>query len=751
MCPSIRERVAETVLGILVVLVTLVPGAWGQADVQGQWSTLPYLMPTDSVHTELLYNGKVLIIAGSKSTDGTPSKEAALWDPQAGTITTQSTSWYMFCNGMVAFPDGRVLIDGGTIQSNPFLGSAQAAIYDPATNTFTNTANMAHGRWYPTLTTLSDGRIMTFSGLNETNGATNNAVEIYTVGSGWSSQYVANWTPPLYPRMHLLPSGNVFYSGSTSPSRLFNPTTHAWTTVANTNLDLTRTYGSSVLLALTPANNYRPKVMLLGGGIPTATATTEIIDLGASTPAWVYGPDMSQARVEMDAVLLPNGKILAVGGSSTDEDASTASLNADLYDPDTNSFSSAGKNTYPRLYHTESLLMPDATVWLAGSNPSSGVYEQHMEIYKPAYLFTRDANNNVVAAARPTITSAPSAINWSTQFTVSTPDAASIASAVLMRLGSSTHGQDMEARLVGLSFTAGSGTLTLTGPPTANIAPPGYYMLFLLNQQGVPSVAKILSLGGSGPPPPPPPSGISFVQSNSGPATIQASNTTVAVSYTASQTAGDTNIVVVGWGDTSSTISSVTDSKSNSYALAVGPTSGTGLRQSTYYARNIAGGSTTVTVTFNKAAAYPDVRILEYSGLDASTPLDKAVGAAGSGTTANSGTVSTTTASELIFGAGTSGSSFTGAGSGFTSRMINRYGNIAEDKTVASTGSYNATATEASGVWVMQVATFRGSGQNPPPPPPAPTVSVDLAGIRNDGGRDGSHHHRHRASWRARR
>ena len=722
MCPSIRERVAETVLGILVVLVTLVPGAWSQADVQGQWSTLPYLMPTDSVHTELLYNGKVLIIAGSKSTDGTPSKEAALWDPQAGTITTQSTSWYMFCNGMVAFPDGRVLIDGGTIQSNPFLGSAQAAIYDPATNTFTNTANMAHGRWYPTLTTLSDGRIMTFSGLNETNGATNNAVEIYTVGSGWSSQYVANWTPPLYPRMHLLPSGNVFYSGSANPSRLFNPTTHTWTTVGNTNLGSIRTYGSSVLLSLTPANNYRPKVMLLGGGIPTATATTEIIDLGASSPAWQWGPDMSQARVEMDAVLLPNGKILAVGGSSTDEDASTASLNADLYDPDTNSFSSAGKNTYPRLYHTESLLMPDATVWLAGSNPSSGVYEQHMEIYKPAYLFTRDANNNVVAAARPTITSAPSAINWSTQFTVSTPDAASIASAVLMRLGSSTHGQDMEARLVGLSFTAGSGTLILTGPPTANIAPPGYYMLFLLNQQGVPSVAKILSLGGSGPPPPPP-GGITFVQSNSGPATIQASNTTVAVSYTASQTAGDTNIVVVGWGDTSSTISSVTDSKSNSYALAVGPTSGTGLRQSTYYAKNIAGGSTTVTVTFNKAAAYPDVRVLEYSGLDASTPLDKAVGAAGSGTTANSGTVSTTTASELIFGAGTSGSSFTGAGSGFTSRMINRYGNIAEDKTAASTGSYNATATEASGVWVMQVATFRGSGQNPPPPPPAPTVS----------------------------
>ena len=200
---------------------------------------------------------------------------------------------------------------------------------------------------------------------------------------------------------------------------------------------------------------------------------------------------------------------------------------------------------------------------------------------------------------------------------------------------------------------------------------------------------------------------IAFVQSNSGPSTIQASNTTVAVTYPTAQTAGDLNLVVVGWGDTSSTISSVSDSRGNVYTLAVGPTSGSGLRQSIYYAKNIVGGSTTVTVTFNQAAAYPDVRILEYSGLDTSSPLDKTAGAAGTGTAANSGSATTTTANELIFGAGTSGTRFSAAGSGYTSRMINLYGNIAEDKTVLSTGSYNATATEVSGVWVMQMATFK--------------------------------------------
>jgi hypothetical protein len=165
--------------------------------------------------------------------------------------------------------------------------------------------------------------------------------------------------------------------------------------------------------------------------------------------------------------------------------------------------------------------------------------------------------------------------------------------------------------------------------------------------------------------------------------------------------------VVVGWGDTTSSISSVTDNRGNTYTLAAGPTTNTGLQQSIYYAKNIAGGSTTVTVKFNKAASYPDVRILEYSGANTSSPLDGKAAAAGSGTTANSGAVTTTSANELIFGAGTTGTQFSAAGSGFVNRMINVYGNIAEDKTVTSTGSYNATATTGSSVWVMQVVTFK--------------------------------------------
>jgi hypothetical protein len=478
---------------IALVACALVTSSAAQANLQGQWSTLSSPMPINPVHVALLNTGKVLIVSGSGNVAGNTNYQAATWDPQTNAITTQPITWDMFCNGMVLLPDGRPFINGGTLQYDPFHGELRSAVFDPATNTFTNVQSMAHGRWYPTVTMLGDGRLMTFSGLDE-NGNTNSSVEIYSVSSGWSSPFSASWTPPLYPRMHLLPNGKVFYSGATTLSRIFDPSAHTWANVATTNYSSSRTYGTSVLLPLTPANNYNPRVIILGGGNP-ATATTEIIDLGAATPRWNWGPNMSQPRIEMGATILPDGKILATGGSLNDEDTTTASLNADLYDPATNTFSSAGANSYARLYHSVSLLLPDGTVWLAGGNPQRGSYEQNMEIYQPAYLFTKDATGNVAFAARPTISSSPTGVSYGSSFIVQTPDAARISSVALIRNGSPTHAFDQDQRFVGLSFTAGSGALSVTAPSNGNIAPPGYYMLFLVDSSGVPSVAKFVQVG----------------------------------------------------------------------------------------------------------------------------------------------------------------------------------------------------------------------------------------------------------------
>jgi hypothetical protein len=197
---------------------------------------------------------------------------------------------------------------------------------------------------------------------------------------------------------------------------------------------------------------------------------------------------------------------------------------------------------------------------------------------------------------------------------------------------------------------------------------------------------------------------ISFSQVAS--STPQSPTQTVTVAYPAAQATGDLNIVVVGWNDTAATVQSVKDSVGNPYSLAIGPTSGTGVRQSIYYAASITGGTNTVTVTFSQAAAYPDVRILEYRGV---TTLDVTAAATGSSTSASSGAATTTSANELIFGANTVATLNKAAGSGFTSRIITvPDGNIAEDKAVTSSGSSSATATlTASGPWVMQMATFK--------------------------------------------
>ena len=494
-------------LALPLLFLLWVPLAAGQANVQGQWSTLPDLMPINPVHAALLNTGKVLVVAGSgncpPSQSGCPSgppygpsnnSGALLWDPVSGSITQFSLSWDMFCNGMVLLSDGRALIDSGTIQYDPFHGEPRVAIFDPSTNLFTDVQNMAHGRWYPTVLTLGDGRVMAFSGLNET-GGTNIAVEFYTAGTGWSQEYPANWTPDLYPRMHLLPNGQVFYSGALTASKLFDPSTTTWNThVATTIYSGNRTYGTSVLLPLTLASNYDPNVIIMGGHSP-ATNTTEIIDLGSATPAWKSGPNMSQGRIEMNAVILPDGRVLAVGGSINDEDTSTASLNADLLAPDPNNsgsyvFSSAGTNSYARLYHSVALLLPDATVWLAGGNPKRGGYVQQMEIYQPPYLF----DSTGALAARPSITGAPSAVSYGNAFSVQTPDAATINRVVLVRNGTVTHAFGMDQREVELAFTVQSGSLAVTAPPNGNIAPPGYYMLFLLNSSGVPSVAKFVQV-----------------------------------------------------------------------------------------------------------------------------------------------------------------------------------------------------------------------------------------------------------------
>jgi hypothetical protein len=400
----------------------------------------------------------------------------------------------MFCSGMVILPDGRPFVLGGTLKyDNPWIGQRRTAAFDPVTEKFIDLAEMSGGRWYPTGTVLGDGSVMVDSGLDV--GSLNRTVQIYK-GTTWSAAGSAFSGMPLYPRQTLLPTGKVFESGANPDSKMYDPATRLWTNVATTRFGNSRDYGTTVLLPLTLANKYKPRVMIMGGGFnlgesnEVVTNTTEIIDLSATAPQWQSGPVMSGARVQLNATILPDGKVLVSGGSSKNEDGATAIRQAELYQPDTNSFSPAATMEFPRLYHSNTLLLPDATVLAVGGNPARRDYEAHIEIYSPPYLF----NNNGTPARRPIISQAPAAIQYGASFVVKTPEATEIKSVVLIRAGAVTHAFDMEQRLVELSYAKAPGALNIKAPTGGNIAPPGYYLLFILDSQGVPSVARFVDL-----------------------------------------------------------------------------------------------------------------------------------------------------------------------------------------------------------------------------------------------------------------
>ena len=486
----------------------------------GEWVTLPYQMPINPINATLLRSGRVLIVAGSENdarnnSEGSESYRAALWDPAGidqSSITVDELTYDVFCSGTATLPDGRALVVGGT-SDYTFTGESRASFFDPLTKQWVQSQNMVDGRWYATATTLADGRVMAFSGIRQT-GGTSNTVEIYDLnnaGPGWLNPVAAPFTPPLYPRMTLLPNGKVFYSGQgsggTNPTGwIFDPVPRTWT--ASTAITQNRSYGTSVILPLLPPS-YIPKVMNFGGNSP-ATDTTEIIDLSVASPVWTPGPVMSTGRIQMDAVILPNGKVLALGGSVNNEAPNGPGKAADLYDPISNTFSSAGVASYSRLYHSAALLLPDARVMSIGSNPANrGTYLAAIEIYTPAYLF--DSADRLITTGRPAITGispASGTIGYGAQFSVTYTASSPISSAVLVRPGSVTHAFDMEQRLIGLCGPSpqppcsGSGTLTLTAPTSGGVAPPGYYMLFLLDSAGVPSKAQFIQLARFGTAPP---------------------------------------------------------------------------------------------------------------------------------------------------------------------------------------------------------------------------------------------------------
>ena len=231
--------------------------------------------------------------------------------------------------------------------------------------------------------------------------------------------------------------------------------------------------------------------MIVGGSDPpdgAPTNTAEVIDLNAVTPAWKWTASMAFARRHLNLTVLPTGEVLATGGvrGTTFNDPTKAVYAAELWNPGTGQWTTLSSNAVTRDYHGTALLMPDGRVLVAGGSESSGAPNQkNAEIFSPPYLFR---------GARPTISSAPATLQYGQTFRILTADAGSIAKVSLIRLGAVTHAFDQNGRAMRLAFTKDATGLTVTGPSSGNIAPPGHYMVFIVNGTDVPSVAKIVKV-----------------------------------------------------------------------------------------------------------------------------------------------------------------------------------------------------------------------------------------------------------------
>jgi hypothetical protein len=264
---------------------------------------------------------------------------------------------------------------------------------------------------------------------------------------------------------------------------------------------------------------------------------------------------------------------------------------------------------------------------------------------------------------------------------------------------------------------ANSGSQQFTTPGTNSGGDPDWVLVLQAGVTGTPTPTQAIPAASptptpAGPSSTPTPMAPSFVQVTA--TTPQSPQTSVAVAYPSAQGAGDTNLLVIGWNDTTAAINSVTDSAGNTYQVAAATTRGNGVSQAIYYATNIVAagaGANTVSVTFNQPAAFVDVRILEYSGLAQTHPLDVSASASGTSASASSGSATTSAASELIVGAGTTSGAFSGAGPGFTSRIITTPdSDISGDQSVTASGLYSATAPlTGSSAWVMQMASFKAA------------------------------------------
>ncbi len=475
-----------------------------------------------AVHAALLHNNKILYFSGDEHDKGQNERHennhTRLFDCSTFAITNPgSPPQDLFCCGQALTADGNLLVAGGTEafdrvagehHDGHFIGIREASVFVTGEGRWRTTGPLnfepgrvtGGGRWYPTLVTLPSGEIVALSGhpRRDDTRHQNYAIEAWRPGrESWeflSAGEAASAFSDLYPRVHVLPNGKLFSSTPVGGrTRQFNLASRAW---EDSGLPASGDYlgfkTSSVLLPLLPEEGYRARVLITG------TSQTYIRDLGAAAPSWRLTTSRALAgnpiRNNSTPVLLLNGEVLVCGGVSGEQD-STNVRTTEIYNPFTRRWRTDATATVVRNYHSVALLMPDGRVWTAGSNFNAArsnlaigndQRELRLELYEPSYF----------SEPRLEIISYPGHINYGVGAEVRlTQSPRRVSRVALIRTGSVTHSFNSDQRYVGIEFEMiAPNVIRIKTPPNANIAPPGYYLLCVMDERGIPSKGKFIRL-----------------------------------------------------------------------------------------------------------------------------------------------------------------------------------------------------------------------------------------------------------------
>jgi galactose oxidase len=497
---------------------------------KGRWDPV-FPLPDVAIHTSVLPDGRVLMW-GRRPNPGDSldvhESRPFVWDPVSGaTVATpqptrqNGTKVNLFCSGHAFLPDGRLLVVGGHLVDGD--GLDQAAIYDWRGNTWTasNPMQTPDGdpvrRWYPTAITLPDGTVLVMSGSfidparpQGLQTVVADVLQIWSNGT-WTTIDRGDGVPlnfiglPLYPRLHVASTGDVFMSG-TNPRTLLLKTSRpgGWTDVGNRAEGL-RDYCPAVMYDV-------DRVLYIGGGnnvgTQQPTGRAETINLAGNPRRWEPANTMHSPRRQHNAVVLPDGKVLVIGGTRggggpnngfNDLAAGQPVHTAEMWDPGTRQWTELSAETNDRCYHATAVLLPDGRVLSAGGGEyrpdanANAPQDSHRDgqVFSPPYLFR---------GPRPEITAAPDAVEYGEEFEVGTANPAAIRKVTWIRLPSVTHSFDENQRINRLTFRVDQSRLLVTAPATARVCPPGHYMLFILTADGVPSVSRVVRVRGTGVP-----------------------------------------------------------------------------------------------------------------------------------------------------------------------------------------------------------------------------------------------------------